>query len=658
MALNKEQRGINCTQLGIFTAARDIQLDDETINHILDACDTWEMIIDACETPELKNTPLGKKMAELAVLLRGEMDKKSGAFINALHEWVRSCKQSLAENPVRDIHAAPQHQGIFHSLERSKAIPPGTWGEDTDIEKCLEDFTVVSTNISASGTYVLRPVGISESDSLKEYIITVLRKRIEGPIKLLVPLSYGGVHWRLGIIEINKNKVTSAQLWDSMSDSSLSSHPAYQNMKTAIQTAVEEYLISKRVSALNRFVAVTQVGCKMTAEAAGVQTNGWSCADCVIQQCLQEIGNIERGSILEAICHVQAHHPHLLRRLIVDQIVKKNPQLNLSTASLKTEAILKKNKGQYLPYDCVEHKEPIRPDDGMLVYCAFKQQLDPVGLGVIDNEDAVIRDAGEAEAKEANATDYTLQVAFRLAQQKYGLHWSELGWGECSLLRSALSKANDTGSRYDLSVAVAEIITARKLAFYRDLSNEEFTTVIHDVCDFFCTPQAININVTAKEDFVKALLSLSAQAGIDTSLTPEDVKAIAQSAADVVKAVKTNNPDTIRQGMEKFKEANYRYKTLPIWDVILGAVVGAVLGILAGFMVGLVAGPAAVGTAAAGGAGGAMLGAAVGVGGIIGLIAGTGVGFWRASDVREEDPYIREVNHTVAAAGRLISSKS
>jgi hypothetical protein len=166
---------------------------------------------------------------------------------------------------------------------------------------CLKSVMVNPQEVSKPGVYILPPVSSESPEALKDQIDTVIKNMqgVAGSVTLLTPLTHGG-HWRLAKITIETDMITGANLWDSLKNSSLDKHPAYQSMKTAISDFRQH------------FPPIT-----ITAEAAGIQQNGWGCGDYVMQEALK-VKNEQSDPGLAAI--VAAQNPEQLRAAITEKI--------------------------------------------------------------------------------------------------------------------------------------------------------------------------------------------------------------------------------------------------------------------------------------------------------------------------------------------------
>jgi hypothetical protein len=188
-----------------------------------------------------------------------------------LYVWKKSLKLAVAGQGEHVAIAAAQERGMSADLIQAGVVAPGKWGTDLDIRHCLGADMTDPLDICAEGGYILPPEDLTASAEALAKTISLVLERLRGAkvqekVWLSIPVCCRNQHWCLVKIEINQYHIVAATLWDSKTQysSSLRATREFENFSAAIHQHAKELLV--------------------LAECPGVQENGFSCMDYVLQQ--------------------------------------------------------------------------------------------------------------------------------------------------------------------------------------------------------------------------------------------------------------------------------------------------------------------------------------------------------------------------------------
>lgn len=215
------------------------------------------------------------------------------------------------------------------------------WGDESDIKYVLGNMLhETPESMQTNNAYILPSVSLDPSKYAsaieKEQPHTFLQYKVadiiamhpDKKMTLIIPVNSMQSHWRLVKVVIDQGVLKSAMLWDSMS-SNITRSKSFDVFKKAI-TAINPH---------------ATIG----AQAVGLQKNGYSCLDYVMQESLRSLpassltkplaaiasaptGTRLREAVVEAISD---HHPQLIER-------KRQAALNLTnTDKLASELVTK-----------------------------------------------------------------------------------------------------------------------------------------------------------------------------------------------------------------------------------------------------------------------------------------------------------------------------
>jgi hypothetical protein len=221
-----------------------------------------------------------------------------------------------------DLHRS-QSSGMAADLMNNGEIRLNTWGTDIDVRHCLGKDLTHPSQILKRGKYILPPVSLTQAinasptvaltNLLDEAFAALEKNRIDGDVYVCVPVNCGNSHWCLAEFEINReSKIQWANLWDPLGgDASIKkTSPAFQNFTQVVADFDHEH------------------DEKLTPELelAGIQHNGHSCMDYVLQKAYQQIG--KNNAIVAA-----NNNSSVLRLEVVKQIVVNHPQFDSEMAA-------------------------------------------------------------------------------------------------------------------------------------------------------------------------------------------------------------------------------------------------------------------------------------------------------------------------------------
>lgn len=232
-------------------------------------------------------------------------DKKEQDKLNEqFRDWANKTREKANK---LDALTRSRHQthaeGITHYLQNGLNYSR-VWGNDNDARHVLGTHLTLANEIAKDGTYILPPVDINNVDELREQLVTALGASAS-KLNVLIPLA-NNKHWQLGIFEITDGEITKATLWDSLTAPFLGYSTACRNMQKAIN----------RAQLSNKPKAVVK------PEAAGIQKNGYSCFDYVMQKALSMLKPSHQLSP-EHKAIIEAKSATTLRQTITTQIATK-----------------------------------------------------------------------------------------------------------------------------------------------------------------------------------------------------------------------------------------------------------------------------------------------------------------------------------------------
>ncbi|HVY53596.1 MAG TPA: Ulp1 family isopeptidase [Gammaproteobacteria bacterium] len=227
-----------------------------------------KIILDVCNEHEIVLNVQQESISQLREIIN-EATNDLEAFKEKIKAWVSTYKEMEEEaGQLNRSLFATQTRGIYRGLRSDGRFNPQAWCEDLDFEKALA--TVSAEEITNNGTYIVKPKDLSSSEYLYNTLRVVLDRNLQADIKLLIPVRHAG-HWRLAKIDLQQGRVTRAILWDSLNNNALQQHDAFINMQKALNDAQPENAVT------------------VEADARGIQRNGWSCGDYVMQKCCREL---------------------------------------------------------------------------------------------------------------------------------------------------------------------------------------------------------------------------------------------------------------------------------------------------------------------------------------------------------------------------------
>lgn len=276
------------------------------------------------------NSDLRTGMGALMQLINDGLKKKAMKledFQDAARRWGQYYKGLETKAGQENVSLlGNQQRGIVRGLRDHGRIPPAIWCEDLDLKEVLKGLMIEPEVLAGEGTYILPPTSLSTTDYIFNYLDTILKKKkikdlekevnkeldneLNKPIRLMIPVQTGG-HWRCIQVNLAEGVIVSATLWDSMADRKLADHYSYKNMVKAVERAQAAHHPDKKVI--------------FTAEAAGVQVNGWSCGDYVSQKCLQAFPELA-DPFQAAVRDADPKNPLLLRTAIINRILELHPE--------------------------------------------------------------------------------------------------------------------------------------------------------------------------------------------------------------------------------------------------------------------------------------------------------------------------------------------
>lgn len=273
---------------------------------------------------------LDSKAKELEALIQAGL--KSAQFEQDLQHWIADYLAHYEElgaeatKKNRELFAN-QPLGITHYLLHWGMVVPEVWGDSNDIRVVLKNVMTEPEDINAAGTYILPPIAIvpgphatqaeknNPHQALQDYIETVKQRNPFRDITLVMQVNSSDGHWLAARIDLSSNKIQRAELWDSMSTTSVAMRetPAYANMQKAVQNI--------------------SPGVMVNAVAAGVQKDGSTCMQRSLQRVLQVkySGNAAIDPQLKEIR--DAERVDQLRDAVVKKIVANVPAIQVKKAA-------------------------------------------------------------------------------------------------------------------------------------------------------------------------------------------------------------------------------------------------------------------------------------------------------------------------------------
>lgn len=275
----------------------------------------------------LRNVQEVEKQKVMKILLEIPSEEE---FRNALIRWKNSLKQAVYCQG-NEIYTST-YSSIINSNKAQTA-----YLTDQDLNRALRNYIDFPESIQQPGKYIFSAKSIADIQDALERFYKNENKLIPGKYTLLIPV-HSKNHWRLAQITLHKNSQDAsltnvrASLWDPLPNNNLTStsDADCEQLATTTQT-----VFKARVSGELKY--------------AGIQRNGHSCGDYVIQQALKEkLGSNAQDPV------VQAQNATQLRNAVIRSI--KTPG-SKATSSLPTIDVNKQNASLQIHFDSIFAKK-------------------------------------------------------------------------------------------------------------------------------------------------------------------------------------------------------------------------------------------------------------------------------------------------------------